>query len=138
MTNINNDERILELKKQIEAKKEKLGKVSRFIPVTNCSIEFDGKRHNLHALQHEDLISLLVKLNMHLISAKGLGLEETYKISNYLVSEWMVDINARIDILSKKDEERKLKLMENKLVELLSEKKKVELEIDEIESLLKD
>jgi hypothetical protein len=133
-----NDERILELKKQIEAKKEKLGKVSRFIPVTNCSVEFDGKRHNLHALQHADLIELLVKLNMHLISAKTLGLEETYKISNYLVSEWIVDINARINILSKKDEERKLKLMENKLSELLSEKKKVELEIDEIESFLKD
>jgi hypothetical protein len=134
----NNDERILLLKKQIKEKKEKLGKVARFAPITNSSIEIDGKRHNIQVLQKDDLVTLLVKLNVFRLSAKDLGLEDTFKISNYLVTEWITDVNARLKILFQKDEERKLKLMEEKLVELLSEKKKVELEIDEIESLLKD
>jgi hypothetical protein len=39
--------------------------------------------------------------------------------------------------MSRKDEESKLRDMESKLTKLLSDRKKVELEIDEIESLLK-
>lgn len=135
MTNTN-DERILELKKQIEAKKEKLGKVSRFTPVTNCNIEVDGMRHNIQVLDKDQLISLMVKLNAYALSAKDLGVLYDYMISGYNVQEWISDIKSRIDILSKKHEEKALKIMEDKLVLLLSERKKVELEIDEIESML--
>lgn len=134
----NNDERILELKKQIEIKKEKLGKSTRFNPVTNCSIEIDGVRYSVQVLTKEQLIMLMVKLNSYLMSAKVLEVAEEFIISGYHVSDWISDIQSKIDILSRKDEERKLKAMEDKLLKLLSEGKKVELEIDEIESLLGD
>ncbi|MGV4321182.1 hypothetical protein [Bacillus mojavensis] len=136
MTNTN-DQRILKLKKQIEVKKEKLGKTSRFTPVTNCSLEVDGVRFNINVLDKEKLIMLAVKLNSYLLSAKDLGYEDQFIISGYKVEDWLTDIKSRLDILSKKDEERSLKVMEDKLAKLLSEDKKVELEIDEIESLLK-
>lgn len=136
MTNTN-DQRILKLKKQIEVKKEKLGKTSRFAPVTNCSLEVDGVRFNINVLDKEKLIMLAVKLNSYLLSAKDLGYENQFIISGYKVEDWLTDIQSRLDILSKKDEERSLKAMEDKLAKLLSEDKKVELEIDEIESLLK-
>jgi nucleoid DNA-binding protein len=58
------------------------------------------------------------------------------EISGYLLSEWISDIKTKIEILSRKDEERNLKAMEDKLVKLLSDGKKVELELNEIESLL--
>jgi len=131
-----NDERILELKKQIKAKKDKLGKSSRFTPVTNCSIEVDGIRHNIQVLDKDQLIALMVKLNAYALSAKDLDVLYDYMISGYNVQEWISDIKSRIDILSKKHEEKTLKIMEDKLVQLLSERKKVELEIDEIESML--
>jgi len=133
-----NDQRILELKKQIEAKKEKLGKTTRFSPVTNCSLELDGDRYNIQALNKEQLIMLMVKLNSYLISAKALEVAEDFAISGYHVSDWIGDIQDKVEILARKDEEKQLKLMESKLTQLLSERKKVELEIDEIESLLKD
>ena len=136
MSNIN-DQRILDLKKQIAAKKEKLGKSLRFAPVTNCSIEVEGVRHNIQVLQKEQLVYLMVKLNSYLLSAKDLGVEEEFTISGFLAQDWISDIQSRIEILSRKDEEKLLKAMEDKLTKLLSEKKKVELEIDEIESLLK-
>lgn len=132
----NNDQRILELKKQIAAKKEKLGKSTRFSPVTNCSLEVDGERYNIQVLSREQLISLMVKLNSYLMSAKFLDVVEQYTISGFSPSDWIEDIQAKINILSRKDEERALKTMEDKLTKLLSEGKKVELEIDEIESLL--
>lgn len=133
-----NDQRILELKKQIEMKKEKLGKSTRFSPVTNCSIEVDGERHNIQVLTKEQLITLMVKLNSYLMSAKALEVSEDFNISGYHVSDWISDIQSKIELLSRKGEEKLLKAMESKLTQLLSERKKVELEIDEIESLLKD
>lgn len=136
MTNTN-DQRILDMKKQIEDKKDKLGKATRFMPITNCSIELDKVRYNLNVLDKNDLIHLAVKLQSYLISAKTLDLSEQYLISGYSPADWITDIMSKIDILSKKDEEKTLKSMEEKLSKLLSDGKRVELEIDAFESMLK-
>jgi hypothetical protein len=131
-----NDQRILTLKKQIEEKKDKLGKSTRFSPVTNCSIELDGVRHNIQVLNKEQLIMLMVKLNSYLMSAEVLEVLEDFNISGYHASDWISDIQSKIEVISRKDEEKQLKAMEDKLLKLLSDGKKVELEINEIESLL--
>jgi len=130
-----NDLKIMELKKQIEEKKIKLGKSQKFSPITNCSIEIDGERSNLQVLTKDKLILLMVKLNSYAISAKDLGVE--YIVSGYVVTDWITDIKSKLDFVSRKEEENKLKFMESKLHELLSNEKKVELEIDEIASFLK-
>jgi hypothetical protein len=135
MSNETNDQRILQLKKQIEEKKEQLGKSTKFIPLTNCSLELERERYNINVLQKEQLTILLLRLNMYRLSAIDLGVNSV-EISGYLLSEWISDIKTKIEILSRKDEERNLKAMEDKLVKLLSDGKKVELELNEIESLL--
>ena len=137
MTNTN-DQRILELKEQIQAKKEKLGKSVRFAPTTNCSLELDGTRHNIQVLNKEQLILLMVKLNAYLMSAKTLDVAEDFMISGFHVSDWIEDIQNKLKIMKQREEEQSLKAMEDKLLKLLSDRKKVELEIDEIESFLKD
>ena len=131
-----NDERILKLKEQIQAKKDKIGKVGRFTPITNCSIELDSIRQNLNALDKEGLTHLLVKLTSYVISARTLKLVDTYNISGYNIEDWIADVNSKLDILSKKDEERALAVMEAKLSKMLSDEKQVELELDEIASML--
>ncbi|PGO60587.1 hypothetical protein [Priestia megaterium] len=131
-----NDQRILELKKLIQEKKEKLGKIGGFSPITTCMIELDGVKYNLNAQTKEGLIGLLVKLSTYYATAKKLDLADQYVISHFKVEDWITDINSKLDILSKRDEEKSLKAMEKKLVDLLSEAKKTELEIDEIASLL--
>jgi hypothetical protein len=136
MSNVTNDERILELKKQIQVKKDKLGKAKRFTPITNCNLELNGVRVNIQTLKKKQLVEALVNLNSLLLSAKDLKLENEFEIGGYKLEEWMEDVKARLDMLSRADEQRALKLMEDKLSLLLSERKKVELEIDEIESLL--
>jgi len=125
-----NDLKIMELKKQIEDKKSLINKSQKFSPITNCSVEIDGERSNLQVLTKDKLISLLVKLNSYAISAKDL--EVDFVISGYHVADWITDIKSKLDFVSRKEEENKLKVMESKLHQLLSNEKKVELEIDEI------
>ncbi|MDP9675353.1 hypothetical protein J2W97_001336 [Paenibacillus jamilae] len=132
----NNDQKILELKKQIETKKKQISKSKKFSPVTNCSIELDGIRHNIQVLTKEQVISLMVKLNSYAMSADNLGLLHNYTISGFNVAEWIDDLKSKLEFMSRKEEELKLKTMESKLDKLLSNDKKVELEISEIESLL--
>ncbi|MFB0830782.1 hypothetical protein ACEU2D_14360 [Brevibacillus laterosporus] len=131
-----NDQKIMELRKQIEAKKEKIGRSIKFAPITNCSIELDGVRYNLQVLTKEQIIALMVKLNAYAISAKELGLLNDYTISGFNVMDWIKDLKSKLVIVGRKEEEYKLKGMEAKLHKLLSNEKKVELEIDEIESML--
>lgn len=133
-----NDARILELKKQIQEKKEKLRGAKAYLPVTNLSLELDGTRYNLNVLTKEQLTHMAVKMNLFKLSAMGLELEDQYLVSGYKPSEWLVDILAKITTLSRRDEEKALATMEAKLSKMLSDEKQVELELDEIASLLGD
>ena len=134
---MNNDEKIIKLKQQIEEKRTKLGNLKRFTPITNCILELDGITTNIQILPKEKLALLLVKLNLYKMSIENLNmfLDEII-INGYNIGDWMSDILAKIDIISYKEEEQKLKTMESKLVELLSKEKKTELAIDEIEKML--
>ena len=132
-----NDDKILTLKKQIETKKAELKKSKKFTPVTNCNLILNDKRYNIHTLNEENsIMELLVNLNVLKNSAKELNFLDKYKISGYLVSEWIEDLQSKMDNINVKAEEGRLKLMEAKLTKLLSEEKKTELELEEIEKML--
>ena len=102
MGNIN-DTKIIELKKQIKEKRDKLDSTKKFSPVTNCSIEVDGVRHNIQVLQKNQIITLMVKLNAYKISAEELELLDDYIISGYKVEDWITDLKTRLELVSRKD-----------------------------------
>jgi len=131
-----NDDKIMLLKSQIAEKKKGLKGKKKFSPLTNCSIELDGVRLNLQVLNREGLTHLLVKLNSYLLSAVDLGLDGEYVISGYLIDQWITDIKLKLEILKYEEEDRKLKVLENKLHVLLSSEKQVSLAIEEIESMI--
>ena len=134
---MNNDEKIIKLKQQIEEKRNKLGNLKRFTPITNCILELDGITTNIQILSKEKLALLLIKLNLFKMSMENLNMSlDEIIINGYNIGDWMSDILTKIDIISYKEEEQKLKTMESKLVELLSKEKKTELAIDEIEKML--
>lgn len=132
-----NDDRILELKKQIDMKKKLLTeKKVRFLPETNCVLELDGVRHNLNVCADDALTMLMIKLNMYVMSANNLDISVPV-ISGYSVDMWINDIKNKLAVSTLKREENELKKMELKLDKMLSDDKKKELEIDEIAALLK-
>lgn len=131
-----NDDRILELKKQIDAKKKSISEKNvRFIPETNCVLNMDGMTINLNVCLDDALLLLLIRLNSYLMSAKDLNMAD-FEISGYSVTAWIKDIKSKLEVSSLKKEESDLKKMESKLDKLLSDDKKTELEIDEIAALL--
>lgn len=132
-----NDDRILELQKQVEDKKKELAsKKTRFVPITNCILEMDGMTLNLNVLSESALILLWIRLNTYRMSAADLGLHK-FEISGYDLEDWITDVKARLEVIATKREENNLKAMETKLDKLLSEDKKTELELDSIAELLK-
>lgn len=134
---MNNDEKIIKLKQQIEEKRTKLGNLKRFTPITNCILELDGITTNIQILPKEKLALLLVKLNLYKMSIENLNMSfDKIIISGYDVRDWIMDILAKTDIIHYKEEEQKLKTMEDKLEKLLSNEKKTELAIDEIAKML--
>lgn len=130
-----NDERIMQLKQQIEVKRKELAnQTGRFTPITNCLLVIDKVTYNLHVESSE---LLLIKVNMMAMSAKDLGLDiSKVIISGYSLADWIDDIKNYLNVQSYKDEKRKLEKLEKQLDALLSDDKRTELEIDSIAALL--
>jgi hypothetical protein len=131
-----NDTRILELKRQIDAKKAALKRVEKFVPITNCSLQLinNGVRFNLHALNLESLTEMLVHLNTYRMSSADLGIN--MRICGYALQDWIDDIKSKMLVLDRQGEESRLKALEAKLTDLLSAEKKTELLIEEISGTL--
>ena len=130
-----NDKKILDLKRKIDGKEKILSNSLKFSPVTNCSLQLSGKHYNLHSLGKSDLTSLLVELNMYRLSMKDLEIK-SFLISGFEISEWIEDIKSKLAIDSLKEEKTALKNMKAKLESLLSDDRKKSLEIERIEKLL--
>lgn len=133
-----NDDKILGLKDQIAKKKELLKSSKKFTPITNCNLIMGTERVNLHTLSSKDAImEVMVRVNMVRLSVNNLGFDGEYKIGGYLVDDWMNDLTSKLNIVNRTAEEAKLKAMESKLTKLLSLDKQTELEIAQIEEMLK-
>lgn len=131
-----NDDRIIELKNQIEIKKKELtNKRVKFTPETNCVLELEGTNYNLNVCTEEILTLLMIKLNTYIMSANDLVVSIP-TMSGYPIDLWISDIKNKLAVTTIKREETNLKRMEAKLDKLLSDDKKTELELDEIASLL--
>ena len=133
-----NDERIIELKKQIEEKKKELGKQPRFSPVTTCLFNRAGERVNIHTLTSvKDINSMLVFFNIYVMSAKDLGIDcSEVRIDGFSVTDWIEDLKSKRAVVEYTEKKEQLTLLERKLDKLLSDDKKTELEIDAIADLL--
>lgn len=133
-----NDEKILTLKKTIEKRKEELGKKEPFAPLTSCSLDFEGTRYNLHAINDINTLAyIMCKLHTLEMAAADLEIDMSLLVlSGFPVSDWMHDLKAKVSIVKRQEKESELKAFEKKLDALLSADKKTELEIDSIAELL--
>ena len=132
-----NDDKILSIKDLIEKKRESMGKKPRFVPTTNCSLEFRGTRYNIHAMNDMNQLSILAcEIKAIDMVAEELGLAEYTIISGYNVRDWLKDILLKMDVLAYTQKERELSVLEGKLDGLLSSDKKTELQIAKLADTL--
>lgn len=132
-----NDDRIMELKKQIEVKRKELAnQTNRFTPVTNCLLVIDKVTYNIHVDSSE---LLLIRLNMMAMSAKDLGMDiSKIIISGYSLDSWITDVKNYLEVQKYKKKKKKLDNLEKELTSLLSDDKQTELQIDALEAMLDD
>lgn len=133
-----NDEKILELKNQIKTKKEELTKIDKFRPITNCIITsyvmgFD--KLNINTLNTNDLKLLAIRLKSYLNPNNDLKYTDVL-LSGFKLSDWVEDIENKIENNNKISKMKELEVLENRLTEMLSNTKRTELEIEEISKLL--
>ena len=130
-----NDEKILELKKQIENKRQIFKKQNvSYSPITNCLLVLDKVTYNLCV---ENLELMLIKVNMMVITAKDAGIDTSkFIISGFTLDDWLTDIKGLLSVQRYKKENNKLNELEKQLTSLLTDDKKVELEIENLAALL--
>lgn len=133
-----NDERILELKKQIEEKKKDLGKQPRFSPVTTCLFTYNGNKVNMHTLTSvKEINTMLVYFNTYVMSANDLDIDcNDIVFDGFSVSDWMEDLKMKKEVVEYTAKKAQLTSLEKKLDKLLSDDKKTELEIEAIAGLI--
>lgn len=133
-----NDERILELKKQIEDKKKDLGKQPRFSPITTCLFTYNGNKVNMHTLTSvKEINAMLVHFNTYVMSANDLDIDcNDIVFDGFSVSDWMEDLTMKKEVIEYTAKKAQLTSLEKKLDKLLSDDKKTELEIDAIAGLI--
>ncbi|QEG04295.1 hypothetical protein [Bacillus phage BC-T25] len=139
-----NDARILELKKLIEEKREKLGdpgdfsSVTKFAPETNCMFIWNNEKKNIRVLREDELPLFISLFHSLIVSAEAQDLPlASVKMNGNPVQGLLKDCKTRYTMLIKSEELRDLQRAEHKLNQLLSEDKKTELELDDLEGLLK-
>jgi hypothetical protein len=131
-----NDEIILKLKEKIAVKKQEVSKSEKFSPVTNCSLELDSVRYNLHTLTKEQIIYLLAKVRSLEFGWGLVGIDDAFYISGHLVSDWLKDLASKYNVVTRGEKSDQLRKMEAQLDKLLSEEKKTEMLLDDISKLL--
>lgn len=137
---MNNDDKILALKKQLEEKKSNI-KSDKVKMLTNGIFTFEGKQINLQTFnmdQRNNLIDLIVKITLLRDTAEKLGYIDEYKIDRLPINDILSDLNSRMDYISVSVKLQEIKSIEAKLSTLLSADKRVELEIDSLDSIVKN
>lgn len=133
----NNDNKILELRTKIdEMEKSISSSIKRFNPITNCILDIEDKRYNIHTLTKDELILLSIKINCYKISANDIGYKDV-NICGFSLDDWLKDIRSKLEFLLMKEKTKKLKECEHQLSLLLSKEKQTELKVGQIEDLLK-
>lgn len=133
-----NDARVAQLRLDIEAKKTALkNRSSRFVPVTNCSLELDGQRYNLNVLKQDEILLVGAKIQSLITAATALwGKADGVVVSGYKLEDWLTDLKSRIEVVSVKAEEAKLAQLDTQLKQLLSEDARTANALDDIAALL--
>lgn len=131
-----NDDRIVDLQKKIQDKRHELGPTPVFSPITSCVLEYGGKTYNLHIQDHNTLVFLFCSLHSMLEAAYDLGFQDCLVISGFRVSDFIKDIEAKLAVINHKKQADELTQLESQLIKLLSDDKRTELKIAEIEKLI--
>jgi len=137
------DQKILDLIEVVKKKKAAIAKAEKPQWKTNCSFNHgNGVRYNL---QVEQDLNTLVQLLGYVLMLESvfaqanylLNTKEEFNFLGYSREDWQSDIETRIAKIQIKKEKAELQTLEERLSKLISPELRAELELKEIEQILK-
>ena len=135
-----NDEKIVLLKKKLEEKRNELDKVepSKHHFRTNLMFDGFGRKMNLNTIgTANEALEWRVWLNTYCKSALDLGFEKhSVLVSNFTLEDWCYDLDFIYQSKLYQDKKKEFNKLAKRLDELLSNDKKVELELEDIADIL--
>lgn len=132
----NNDNKIKELKTQIQNKLDNITKISKDFK-TNLILEFRDNIYNLNVLPVNALQERLIQLYLYQTAIDALNITD-YTIAGYPVEDWIHDIQKLLEIHEQNKRIKELKANLAKLDTLMSEAAKTEDFLDNLTEMLKD
>jgi len=132
----NNDNKIKELKIQIQNKLDNITKISKDFK-TNMILEFRDNTYNLNVLPANALQERLIQLYLYQTAIDALNITD-YTIAGYPVEDWIYDIQKLLEIHEQNKKIRELKANLAKLDTLMSDAAKTEEFLDDLAQMLKD
>lgn len=127
------DDLILSLKEEINSEKKELEKSSNYKYKTNCIFKINNTTSiNLHAANLKELLVLLSSLRSMQTEHNIIFGESNFSLDGYMIEDWISDTISKIKLTRIKERKTKLENLESRLYSLLSQDKKVDLELDEI------
>lgn len=129
-----NDKKIKVLKEQIEEQINNTKPIPKDF-TTNLILTFKDVTHNLNVLSELSLKELLI--NLHLYQSAIDELEMTgFRLSGYIVEDWMADIQKLLKIKEQNAKLTQLRSTLDKLEDLMSNEAKTEEFLDAVQSML--
>lgn len=129
----NNDQLILSKQKEIQISLDKIAKAKKgFNPNTNLVLHWNNTAYNLNVLNKEQILLLIHQL--HSFSQFLKSRNESVKVSNYNIEDWIEDLENQYNKINLRNEENRLKTLEENLKNYLSNEMKTTIAI---ETLLK-
>jgi hypothetical protein len=131
-----NDNKIKELKTQIQDKLDNITKISKDFK-TNMILEFRDNTYNLNVLPANALQERLIQLYLYQTAIDALNITD-YTIAGYPVEDWIYDIQKLLEIYEQNKKIKDLKANLAKLDALMSDAARTEEFLDDLAEMLKD
>jgi hypothetical protein len=135
---INNDDKILEIRRKIESKEKLINsnECIKFKPKTSCRFELRGMPYNINTLSPEQLLVLSYDLTALRDFVESKGLLDSFTIETFKIDDILSDCENKCTQKELQIEKRKLAQLQIELDSLLSNDKKTELRLSDIEKLI--
>lgn len=138
-----NDDKVLKLMNEVKKRKLEIATSEKAAWTTNCSLNINGKTINLHVVNDVNVLvgalaALLRNRANHVEAAKLLGFDKPapFEHDGYSLEDWLADMKIRATKIQIAQKRKDLERYEAQLDKLLSNDKKVELELDQLEKEL--
>lgn len=139
------DKKVQELFEIVQTKKKEIAKAEKPKFETNCSFGYNkdsSSRINIQVCADVDeliqALAFLYERKSNFDKAQEfLGTNQSFKWMGFSLKEWSNDIKTRVDKINITNKKKELELLESKLDKLVSPELKAQLELDEIEKMLK-